>query len=119
MEFVLGLLVGILIGFFWGVWRATQSFIERIINNPDDIKDLMIRIDRINQDAEQELATGSTSHEVRAEFYHDQCYLYDHNNQFLAQANSLTEALALAEQRHPDRKFEFRADTANKSTQNT
>ena len=46
MEFLVGIIMGIAIGFLWGVWRATQSFIERIIERPEEIRELM---DRVNQ----------------------------------------------------------------------
>jgi NAD(P)H-dependent FMN reductase len=60
---------------WWGVHSSlAQSFIERIINNPNDIKDLMIRIERINQDAEQELAAAPASLSLGIEARHSQVF---------------------------------------------
>jgi hypothetical protein len=118
MEFIIGLLVGIAIGFIWGVWRATQSFIERVMERPEEIRDIMARIERLDREEEP---SESEQHQgqIRAEFHHGVCYLYDHNEQFLAQGATVTEALAQAEQRFPNQKFEFRVNITKESSQNT
>lgn len=114
MEFIIGLFVGIGIGFFWGVWRATHSFIERIMERPEEIKEIMDRVQRIHQDHErdlarfEQLAQAEELNTVRAEFINDVCYLYDHNDQFLAQGASATEAIRAAELRFPGMKFAVR-----------
>ena len=113
MEFIIGLFVGIGIGFFWGVWRATQSFIERIMEKPEEIREIMHRVQRINEDYEREISRiDSTSEQelntVRAEFIDDVCYLYDANDRFLAQGASTTDAITAAEKRFPGMKFHVR-----------
>jgi hypothetical protein len=127
MEFMLGVAVGIIIGFLWGVWRATQGFIERIMNEPEEIKDLMSRMEKINRDAEQELSLlekeskqlnqENNNNHVRAEFHQGVCYLYDHNDNFLAQGSTAIDAIAEAKKRFPEMAFSFRLNEAKESVQ--
>jgi hypothetical protein len=120
MDFILGVLTGIAIGFIWGIWRATQSFIERIMERPEEIRELMTKVEQIHRDADQEieqLQQTETSNEIRAEFHQGVCYLYDHNDQFLAQGETVTQALTAAEKRYPDMKFSFRIIEPKESTQ--
>lgn len=119
MEFLTGLIIGISIGFVWGVWRATQSFIERIINKPEEIKEIMSRVERLNQENnELELTEDRLkSQDVRAEFINDVCYLYDHKDNFLAQGANVLEAMDNAEKRFPGLKLNFRINEPNESHQ--
>ncbi len=116
MEFLTGLLIGIALGFFWGVWRATQSFIERIIERPDEIKEIMDRVSRAAQ-ADQSDAETQTDQEYRTEWHNDICYLYDSKDNFLAQGSSVVEAMQRAEQRFPGMKLEFRVKEPKESSQ--
>lgn len=111
MDFVLGLLVGIAIGFLWGVWRATQSFIQRIIEQPEEIRELMTRV---NQTVKEETVQEST---YRTEWHDNVCYLYDNKDNFLAQGNSVIEAMERAEQRFPGLKLNFRVNESKESNQ--
>lgn len=115
----IGLLIGLALGFFWGVWRATQGFIERIMNNPDSIQDLMQRVAAIKRDAEQELAQDSELeiHVVTMERHQGVTYLYDRDDQFIAQGATDTEALEQAERRFPGTKFAFRQTNSTTSAQ--
>jgi hypothetical protein len=121
MEFMLGVAVGIVIGFLWGVWRATQGFIERIMNEPEEIKDLMSRVEKINRDAEKELSLlekeADQEQEYRTEWHNDVCYLYDSKDNFLAQGSTIIEAMDRAEKRFPDLKLNFRLNEAKESVQ--
>lgn len=116
MEFLLGLMTGIAIGFIWGVWRATQSFIERIINQPEEIKELMSRVNTAVQKDRDE-SNPKSSKDYRTEWHHGQCYLYDANDNFLAQGESIIEAMDRAEKRFPGLKLHFELKTPEKSNQ--
>ena len=120
MDFILGILLGISIGFLWGVWRATQSFIERIIERPEEIREIMARVERaVQEDQRTESQTNDVgeSNTVRAEFHQGVCYLYDSEDQFLAQGATATDAIQAAEQRFPGTKFSFRVNNQKESTQ--
>ena len=117
MEFVLGVIVGLAIGFLWGVWRATQSFIERIIERPDDIREIMAKVEQIQRDDEEQATTDQELQPVRAEFINNVCYLYDANDQFLAQGDSATAAIQAAKKRFPDMTFAIRLNDTDKSAQ--
>lgn len=119
MEFLTGLILGISIGFVWGVWRATQSFIERIINKPEEIKEIMSRVERLNKEEDNAIPEKNETQlqPVRAEFIDDVCYLYDHNDNFMAQGATVSEAMNNAEKRFPGFKFNFRINPPNESNQ--
>ncbi len=120
MEFLLGLLTGLALGFLWGVWRATQSFIERIIERPEEIREIMDRVKRINDEVQTELVEEqgeSKANEVKMEFHQGVCYIYDQNDQFLAQGATAVEAINRAEQRFPGLKLAIRTNTDDKSSQ--
>jgi len=119
MEFILGLVTGVALGFMWGVWRATQSFIERIIERPEEIREIMSRIQKLSK--EDVLSSDDTSNDnandIRIEHHQGVVYLYDSNDEFLAQGNSISAALAAAEQRFPNRKFAYRLNLPDESNQ--
>lgn len=115
MEFLLGITVGVAIGFFWGVWRATQSFIERIIERPEEIKDLMSRVQAAAENEPE--SKDSELQEYRTEWHDNVCYLYDHKDNFLAQGSSITEAMERAEKRFPKMKLVFRLNEPKESNQ--
>lgn len=118
MEFLLGLLTGLAIGFIWGVWRATQSFIERIIERPDDIKEIMERVNQAAKtDQSESQSQSQTAVEYTTEWHNDVCYLYDNKGNFMAQGNSVTEAMERAEKRFPGLKLNFRIKDPEKSNQ--
>ncbi len=112
--FITGLLVGVAIGFMWGVWRATQSFIERIINEPEEFKELLAKIDSAVKD---EPKKESIEQDYRTEWHQGVCYLYDSKDNFMAQGSSITEAMHNAEKRFPGLKLNFRLNETNKSSQ--
>ena len=121
MDFLLGLLTGIALGFLWGVWRATQSFIQRIIERPEEIKEIMTRVEKITKEVEKEQSDAqpiqTSGNEVRVEFHQGVCYLYDHNDKFLAQGATAVDAIRTAEQRFPGMTFNLRLNDSNKSSQ--
>lgn len=118
MEFLTGLIIGISIGFVWGVWRATQSFIERIITKPEEIKEIMHRVAEISEtDLSSESEPNQNAQPVRAEFIDNVCYLYDSTDNFLAQGPTVTDAITAAERRFPGVIFTFRTNESNESHQ--
>lgn len=120
MEFILGLITGLVVGFIWGVWRATQSFIERIIERPEEIQEIMNRVKTASQEVRTEMAQESgelPSNEIKAEFHDGVCYLYDHNDKFLAQGPTVTDAIDLAKKRFPGMKFNYRLNESKVSSQ--
>lgn len=119
MEFLSGIIVGIAIGFIWGVWRATQSFIQRIVDNPEEIKEIMSRIERISkEDTESDKQViPEIDQEYRTEYHHGMCYLYDSKDNFMAQGSDIIEAMNNAERRFPGLKLNFRINDPNKSNQ--
>lgn len=116
MEFVLGLLTGILVGFIWGVWRTTQSVIERIMERPEEIRDIIQRVEAMRDQGPDRSAEVQ---EFKTEWHDDVCYLYDHDDRFLAQGSSVTEAIERAQRRFPELKLSVRVNRSDKSTQNT
>jgi hypothetical protein len=118
MDFLLGLLTGIAIGFIWGVWRATQGFIQRIIDKPEEIREIMSRVQRISkEESEDAKTTDQAQSDIKIEEHQGVVYLYDTNNEFLAQGADVATALAAAERRFPDRKFSYRLNLPNESNQ--
>lgn len=112
MDFLLGIMVGIGIGFLWGVWRATQSFIERIVNSPEEIKELMTKVQNLEKEAQTEIQKTSVvkaeKDNIKLEIHEGICYLYDQNDKFLAQGSTVSEAMDNAERRFPNLKLNFR-----------
>ena len=108
--------MGIAIGFFWGIWRATQSFIERIVNEPEEIRELMNRVNKSVKEETDKLKE-STEQDYRTEWHDGQCYLYDSKDNFLAQGETIIEAMDRAEKRFPELKLNFRLNTSDKSNQ--
>jgi MFS superfamily sulfate permease-like transporter len=116
MDFLIGIIMGIAIGFFWGIWRATQSFIERIVNEPEEIRELMNRVNKSVKEETDKLKE-STEQDYRTEWHDGQCYLYDSKDNFLAQGETIIEAMDRAEKRFPELKLNFRLNTSDKSNQ--
>lgn len=115
---IIGLLIGVAIGFVWGVWRATQGFIERIIDHPEEIKELMAKFEQINADAEDEIAKiNNPEQEFKTEWHNGMCYLYDTDDKFLAQGASMAEAMDHAEKRFPELKLRVRENLSEQSSQ--
>jgi len=116
--FLTGLLLGIALGFVWGVWRATQGFIQRIIEQPEEIREIMARVQKISKEESEDIkTTTNTQSDVKIEEHQGVVYLYDNNNEFLAQGPSVTDALSAAEKRFPNRKFYYRLNLPKESNQ--
>ncbi len=120
MDFLLGLILGVSIGFLWGIWRATQSFIERIIERPEEIQEIMDRVKKASAEVRIEIAQESgklPANDVKAEFHNGVCYLYDHNDKFLAQGSTVSDAMDAAKKRFPGVDFNYRLNESKISAQ--
>ena len=118
MDFLLGILTGIAIGFFWGVWRATQSFIQRIVDKPEEIQEIMSQVQQLSKEEDNTTTPlTDTSNDIKIEHHQGTVYLYDNNNEFLAQGTDVTTALDAAKKRFPNRKFAYRLNLPEESNQ--
>lgn len=113
MDFLLGIIIGISIGFLWGVWRATQSFIQRIIESPEEIRELMTKVDT----AVKSETEPAVKEEFRTEWHQGICYLYDNQDNFMAQGADVIEAMKNAEKRYPKLNLTFRIKDPDESNQ--
>ena len=99
MEIILALVVGFILGALWGAWTSTHNIVDHISQDPHRFRKLLDEIEQIHLDQPK------VTHRVRAEWHDDHCYLYDNQDQFLAQGITLTQALELANKRYPDQEF--------------
>lgn len=117
MDFLSGILVGIGFGFLWGVWRATRSFMERIVEQPEEIREIMDRAQRMQQLERVVSKPSKSTATYRTEYHQGVCYVYDLNDNFMAQGADITEALNKAKIRFPELKLDFELSDTNKSNQ--
>jgi len=109
------LVIGIAIGFIWGAWRTTHAMLAKLSEQPELFRGLL---DKIETMKEAENITGDElTQPVTVDWHGDRAYLYDENGNFLAQANSISEALDAAQKRFPNMKFYFRLNDQTKSAQ--
>jgi hypothetical protein len=113
MELLFILVIGIAIGWYWHAW----SMVQRMINNPDAFIDAAKKVKKIDDDLKDHLEELKPK-SVRTEFLQGQCYLYE-DETFLAQGETVSEALSNAEKRFPNRKFTFRVIIPNESSQSS
>ena len=99
MEIIIIAVIAFVLGALWGSWRATHSIVEQIRQDPRRFKELLQDIEQIHLDLPK------VTHRVRVEWHGEHCYLYDGQDQFLAQGATVTQALALANKRYPDQEF--------------
>lgn len=90
-------------GYMWGKMTAVRRIIENIVSDPEHLGRALDEYRSVRTDPEEEGA----DHEFRVEEHEGQIYVYDRESgEFLAQAATLTSALALVTQRFPDRKYQ-------------
>jgi hypothetical protein len=106
MDFLLLLLAGFVIG--W--WAHRIAVLNRILKNPDSLIKLLQKYKTAKLEAEN-LADGDGHRNIRIEKHGDQLYLFaEDTNEFLAQASTLQDALALVESRFPTQSFKGHLD---------
>lgn len=100
MDSLLLLVVGFVIG--WWVHRI--SVLNRILKNPDSLIQMLEKYKTAKIEAEN--AGDDTYRNIRVEKHDNQVYLFaEDTNEFLAQAETLQEALVLVETRFPAQSF--------------
>lgn len=100
MDSLLLLVVGFVIG--WWVHRITV--LNRVLKNPDSLIQMLEKYKTAKLEAEN--AGEETPRNIRIEKHGNQIYLFaEDTNEFLAQAETLQEALALVETRFPSQSF--------------
>lgn len=109
------LVVGVVIGFVWGVWNTTHSMLAKLSEQPELFRGLL---DRIESMKEAEQTTGDEQTQpVVVEWSGQSVYLYDSEGQFLAQANTVSDAMDAAQKRFPNMKFYIRLNDQKESAQ--
>ena len=102
---ILWFIAGFIIAFWLGKHYAQIKFLHKISEDPDKMIDLLQQIKKINQDGDV-TTTVSGVIEVKIEQVNDAVYAYNKaTGEFLAQAANLHQAMTLAAQRHPTKKF--------------
>lgn len=98
---ILVLVLVFALGALWGAWHTTNTVIQRMVDDPDEFKQILAQIDRIKLDP----VSSSSTQLVRVEWHDDHCYLYDTDDHFLAQGTTEAQALELAQKRYPQQAF--------------
>jgi hypothetical protein len=100
MDSLLLLLAGFVIG--WWVHRI--AVLNRILKNPDELIKMLQKYKTAKLEAEN--IADDVHRNIRIEKHGDQLYLFaEDTNEFLAQASTLQDALALVETRFPTQSF--------------
>ena len=111
---ILWFIAGFIIAFWLGKHYAQIKFLHKISEDPDKMIDLLQQIKKINEDDEV-TPIVSDAIEVMVEQENGSVYAYNKaSGEFLAQAANLHQAMILAAQRHPTKKFwhpELKQDT--------
>lgn len=97
------LILGIFIsGFFFGWLRASKVFLDKLLSDPD----FMISLIKKYKESKEDIKDSDGIREIEIERHGEMLYLYAKDNgEFLAQGNTLQEALGIVEQRFPDQTF--------------
>ena len=116
MQELVLIIIGFALGWIWGIWRTTRNMLERIAQHPELFEGLLQRLKSMQKD--EAAGLDPLSQGVVTEWVGDRVFLYRQDTHaFLAQGDTITEALAAAEQRFPEYKFTIRTDTAEQSAQ--
>lgn len=106
MDFLLDFLL-LAVVFWLGKKYQTWMFIADIYRDPDHYLELAQKVKETKIEIESEIKSESTDEvEVRAEIVNGVIYCYDNaTGEFLAQAESHLQALNLAANRYPHKRF--------------
>ena len=106
MDFLLDFLL-LAVVFWLGKKYQTWMFIADIYRDPDHYLELAQKVKETKIEIESEIKSESTDEvEVRAETVNGVIYCYDNaTGEFLAQAESHLQALNLAANRYPHKRF--------------
>lgn len=100
-------ILAVYVGYRWGQFVAAKRIINRLIEDPKEIMQSINELRRLRQESPLEQSESSAgSRDIKVERVGDCIYLWaDDNGEFLAQAQTLQEALAIVEQRFPNQQF--------------
>lgn len=116
MQELVLIIIGFALGWLWGIWRTTRSMLERVAQHPELFEGLLQRLKSMKQDETEGLDPLALG--VVTEWVGDRVFLYrEDTHEFLAQGDTISQAVATAEQRFPELKFNIRADTTQQSAQ--
>jgi len=94
LTFVIGLAVGLILGFF----RGTDFWIKQMIEDPNGVSRILNNIKK-NEEAKENSET------MTVEKHNGVLYAFTSNGDFLAQAATMSELLATIEKQFPGRVF--------------
>jgi hypothetical protein len=112
MEIFLVVIGVFFLGVCFGWYAHAKAMYAKIITDPDSMISLLQKLKDVNDEVDE-----STDKSVKVENHEGRVFLFDHDNTFLAQGTSVTDALDAAEKRFPNRKFYYRLNLPNESNQ--
>jgi hypothetical protein len=93
-------------GVRWGRVSAALSFARNLVENPAKLRRMMQEIEQLAKEDTEETTTETLGREITVHKEGEQFYLYrKSNNQFLAQGDTLKDALDAVGQRFPNETF--------------
>ena len=105
MENLFELLVAGAVGYYIGSWVKEKFMLLSMIRNAKDIIEYLEHAQRVMAEVEAD-GVPEDAIEVKTELVNNSVYAYDKiTGEFLAQAQSLHQAMILAAKRYPDKKF--------------
>ena len=105
MENLFELLIAGAVGYFIGSWVKEQIMLVRMVRNAKDIIKYLEHAQRVMAEVEAD-GVPEDAIEVKIEQADNMIYAYEKiSGEFLAQAQSLHQAMTLAAKRYPGKKF--------------
>lgn len=118
MEMFLVVIGVFFLGVFLGWYAHAKAMFVKMVTDPDSIIALLQKLKDMPDDStEPTQKTVKIEKDYRIEWHHDVCYLYDSKDNFLAQGETIIEAMDRAERRFPGMKLDFRVTLPNESAQ--
>jgi hypothetical protein len=105
MENLFELLIAGAVGYYIGSWVKEQIMLVRMVRNAKDIIKYLEHAQRVMEEVEAD-GVPEDAIEVKIEQADNMIYAYEKiSGEFLAQAQSLHQAMTLAAKRYPGKKF--------------
>jgi hypothetical protein len=105
MENLFELLIAGAVGYFIGSWVKEQIMLVRMVRNAKEIIEYLKHAQKVMEEVE---ADGIPEDAIEVEIERVNGFVYAYNKmtgEFLAQAQSLHQAMTLAAKRYPGKKF--------------
>lgn len=105
MENLFELLIAGAVGYYIGSWVKEQIMLVRMVRNAKEIIKYLEHAQKVMEEVE---ADGIPEDAIEVEIERVNGFVYAYNKmtgEFLAQAQSLHQAMTLAAKRYPDKKF--------------